>query len=95
MESDWVQIMPFLEKNLPPIAVNSDFPGVSESKEIYEYFNQLNPKSPIDSFRDFYSNLPITPKIGQSKAEQVIEAIRLRKLADKIHMQMDELGIKH
>jgi hypothetical protein len=94
MESDWVQIMPYLEKPIPPIAVNSDYPGVTESKEVMEYFTQLNPKSPIDSFRDFYANLPSTPKIGQTKSEQVMEAIHLMKLADKVKSQLSELGIK-
>lgn len=95
MESEWVHVMPYLEKELPPMAVNTDFPRVKESKEIVEYFGQLNPKDPIGSFKDFYNNLPITPKIGQSKYEQVMEAIRLRKLADKIHAQMNELGVKY
>lgn len=95
MESEWVRIMPFLEKPIPPIAVNTDFPGVKESKEIYDYFNEVKPDAPIDAFRDFYSNLPMTPKIGQSKFDQIMEAVRLRKLADNIKRQMDEMGIKY
>ena len=94
MESEWVRIMPFIEQPLPFTAVNTDFPGVAESKEIYEYFEGVNPQSPVDEFKSFYANLPTVPRIGQSKKEQIIEAVRLRKLADKIHAQMAELGIK-
>ena len=94
MESEWVKIMPFIEHPLPVTAVNSDFPGVSESKEIYEYFQTINQQSPLDEFRLFYSQLPILPRMGQTKKDQIIEAVRLRKLADNVKRQMEEIGVK-
>lgn len=94
MESEWVRIMPFIERPLPMTAVNTNYPGVSESKEIYEYFKGLNPKTPIDEFKTFYFSLPPVPRLGQTRLEQIMEAVRIRKLADKVHAQMDEMGIK-
>ena len=94
MESEWVRIMPFIEKPLPMTAVNTNFPGVAESKEIYEYFFSLNPKAPIDEFKTFYFSLPSVPRLGQTRADQIIECVRVRKLADKVHAQMDAMGIK-
>jgi len=86
--------MPFIEKPLPMTAVNTTYPGVAESKEIYEYFSQLNPKAPIDEFKAFYFSLPSVPRMGQTRADQIIESVRIRKLADKVHAQMDAMGIK-
>lgn len=91
MESEWVRIMPFIERPLPMTAVNTNYPGVAESKEIYEYFHSLNPKTPIDEFKSFYFSLPTIPRLGQSRLEQIIEAVRIRKLADKVHIQMSEV----
>lgn len=93
MESEWVKIMPFIEKPLPFTAVNSDFPGVSESKEIYDYFFSRNPNEPIEDFKRFYSALPAIPRTGQSKIDQIMEAVRLMKLADTVKSQMDKFGI--
>ena len=95
MESEWVKIMPFIEKPLLDTAVNSDYPGVTESKEIYDYFSLVSPQAPVDSFRDFYAGLPSLPRLGQTKMDQILEAVRLRKLADKIEFRMRELGVKH
>lgn len=94
MESEWVRIMPFIEKPLPMTAVNTNYPGVAESKEIYEYFFSLNPKAPIEEFKAFYFSLPTVPRMGQTRAEQILESVRVRKLADKVHAQMDAMGIK-
>ena len=95
MESEWVRIMPFIEQPLPATAVNSDYPGVTESKEIYEYFQSINPQTPIDEFKLFYTSLSSLPRMGQTKKDQIIEAVRLRKLADSVYKQMNDLGIKY
>ena len=94
MESEWVRVAPYLGISLPETAVNDDFPGVLESKEVYKYFLESNPFAPIQTFIDFYTSLPETPKFGQSKMGQIIEALRLMKLADKVQAQMNDLGIK-
>lgn len=94
MESEWVRIMPFIEKPVPLTFVNSDYPGVKESKEIYDYFYSINPRSPIDEFKRFYASLPSVPRLGQTRSEQIVEAIRIMKLADKVKSQMNDLGIK-
>ena len=94
MESEWVRIMPFIEQPVPLTAVSLNFPGVNESKEVYDYFLALNPKSPIEEFKAFYAGLPTTPKLGQSKKEQIMEAVRLRKLADSVKKQMEDIGVK-
>lgn len=95
MESEWVKIMPFIEQPIPLTAVDSNFPGVIESKEIYDYFQTINLKTPVEEFKNFYLNLPKLPRMGQTKMEQIMEAVRLRKLADKVHAQMDALGVKY
>jgi hypothetical protein len=94
MEAEWVKITPYLGGSLPYTAVSDEYPGVKESKEIYDYFQAINPKAPVDSFIEFYAGLSSIPRMGQSKMDQVMEAIRLRKLADKIHAEMDAMGIK-
>jgi len=92
MESEWVRIMPFIGKPLPFTAVNSDYPGVSESKEIYEYFSQLNPKNPIDEFKSFYFSLSTLPRMGQTKMDQILEALRLRKLGITVQSEIEDVN---
>lgn len=94
MESEWVRIMPFIEKPVPLTFVHSDYPGVRESKEIYEYFKTINPQAPLDEFKRFYASLPSVPRLGQTRSEQIIEAVRIMKLADKMQSQMNDLGVK-
>lgn len=94
MESEWVRIMPFIERPLPMTAVNTNYPGVSESKEIYEYFRGLNPKTPLDEFKAFYFSLPPVPRLGQTRLEQIMEAVRVRKLADKVKTQINDISVK-
>lgn len=93
MESEWVRIAPFLGIEIPDNPVNDEFEGVKESKEVYEYFLSIDPEAPINSFLEFYNKLPITPKIGYSKMQQIMEAVRLKKLANKIKIQMESMGI--
>ena len=101
IESGWVKFCPFLEVTpAHPMAAHEDASSKSVM-EIYDYFKEINPNSPMAAFKELFNRLPVIPRAGETRLSQTLKAIKLLKIVRESELTgantrkaLKHLGIK-
>lgn len=101
MESEWVNLCPYLQVRPPHPLVADQDPCARDVKEVYEFFKNEDPQDAMGKFMAHYNQLPTIPGPGESKISQVLRSIRLVKILRQAKFSqkqtlkaLEKIGIK-
>ena len=75
--------LPYLGLRQPHPLAGIESEDLTDAKEIFEFFKTTYPKESFKSFLKFLNTLPSIPGLNEKKVKQVLNSLRLVKLASK------------